>query len=418
MLHNGFAMVITQSVEDQVQVMMRGAEYGDPHIRQTMEQELRERLAEGRPLRVYAGFDPTAVDLHLGHLVPMFKMRQFQRLGHEVTFVIGTMTAIVGDPSDRTAARQMLTPEQVEENSRTWLRQAFRVLDEEKTIVKRNGDWLASMTLADAVKLASNFTVQQFLDHDTFRKRLDAQRPIYVHEFVYALLQGYDAVALNTDIQIGGTEQLFNIMAGRTLQRAYGQKPQIAICLPILIGTDGRLRMSKSAGNYISLDATAADLFGQVMSIPDGLILHYFTLLTEVSGEDLGRIGEQLQEGGARAMEQKKRLAREIVTLLHGPDAAAVAQEEFERVFQRREQPEESAVDLPVELDSSGKAEIDVTQAISKAEVVVSRAEARRLLAQGAISLDGRTLTEPKVGVRAGSVIRVGRHRFLRIVPA
>ena len=235
------------SVEEQLQTLMRGVEYGDANIRRTMEQELRERLAlsvsKGRPLRVYAGFDPTAVDLHLGHLVPMFKMRQFQRLGHQVTFLIGTMTAIIGDPTDRNAARQMQTAEQVEDNARTWLRQAFRVLDPDKTVVKRNGDWLAPMTLADVVKMASNFTVQQFLDHETFRRRIDAQRPIHLHEFIYALLQGQDAVETETDVQIGGTEQLFNMMAGRTLQKAAGQKPHVAICMPILMGTDGHLRI-------------------------------------------------------------------------------------------------------------------------------------------------------------------------------
>ncbi len=408
--------ITTTSIDDQMRILMRGVEYGDANIRRTMEDELRARLAEGRALRVYAGFDPTAVDLHLGHLVPMFKMRQFQQLGHEVTFLIGTMTAIVGDPTDRNAARQMQTPEQVEENSKTWLRQAYRVLHPQKTVVKRNGDWLAPMNLADVVEMASNFTVQQFLDHDTFRKRIDSQRPIYLHEFVYALLQGYDAVAMNTDVQIGGTEQLFNIMAGRTLQRWKDQKPQIAVCLPILIGTDGHLRMSKSTGNYISLDDGPAEMFGKVMSIPDALVHHYFTLLTDVGTDDLAKIADQLRHGGGTAMDLKKRLASEIVGLLNDAPAAAEAQAEFERVFQRREDPEESAVELPLDLGASREAEVDITQVLSQAGIISSRGEARRLLAQGALSVDGAVLREAKLTIREGALVRVGRHRFLRVV--
>jgi len=404
------------SIEDQVQTLMRGVEYGDANLHRTMEQELRERLAEGRPLRVYAGFDPTSTDLHLGNLVPMLKMRQFQKLGHEVTFLIGTMTGIVGDPSDKTAARRMLTMDEVEANAETWLGQAFRVLDPSLTLIKRNGDWLSPLNFKDVVDLASKFTVSQFLDRENFQLRLKESKPIYVHEFLYALMQGYDAVVMRTDVQIGGTDQLFNIIAGRTLQREHGQKPQVAICLPILTGTDGHLKMSKSTGNYIGMDDEPADMYGKVMSIPDSLILDYFTLLTEVPGEELGRVSDGLQEGGSSAMEAKKRLAREIVGLLHSPTSAVLAQQEFERVFQRREAPEESAIDLAVDLGPSGEAEIDVTQALSQAGVVASRGEARRLVTQGGIAVDGKTLTEARVTLRVGSLIRVGRHRFLRVV--
>jgi tyrosyl-tRNA synthetase len=399
-----------------MRILMRGVEYGDPHIHRTMEQELRERLAEGRPLRVYCGFDPTSTDLTIGNLVPMLKMRQFQRLGHEVTFLFGTMTGIVGDPSDKTATRQMLTMEQVEANAREWLRQVYRVLDRERTIIRRNADWLAKLTLPDVIELGSHFTVAQFLERETFAKRMQEHKPIYVHEFLYALMQARDAVELQTDVQIGGVDQLFNIMAGRTLQRDLGQRPLVAICTPLLVGTDGHLKMSKSTGNYIGMDDPPDDMYGKVMSIPDSLVLDYFTLLTEVPGDELGRIGEDLQTGGARAMEAKKRLGREIVGLLYGADAARQAQEEFERVFQRRERPEDSAIDLAVDLGSDGFTQTDVTLLLSQAGVVPSRGEARRLLSQGAISLDGATLSEAKVRLREGALLRVGRHRFLRIV--
>ena len=404
------------SVEEQMSVLMRGVEYGDPHIQTTMEEELRARLAEGRPLRVYAGFDPTAVDLHLGHIVPMMKLRQFQDLGHEVTFLIGTMTAVIGDPTDRSSSRVMQTPEQVEELSRTWLGQAFRILDPDKTLVKRNGDWLAPMTLADFVRIASNFTVQQFLDHETFRRRIDAQRPIYLHEFVYALMQGYDAMAMETDVQVGGTEQLFNMFAGRTLQRANGQKPHIAICLPILIGTDGNQRMSKSTGNYIGLDEPPAEMYGKVMSIPDTLIVNYFTLL--VPDADVEAIDRGLADRSLNPMDTKKQLAHAIVALLNDEAAADAAQDEFERVFQRRENPEDSAQELPLALGPDGKLEVDITQLVSQSGAVSSRSEARRLLSQGAIAIDGDTVTDAKVELKDGSLIRVGRHRFLRVVAA
>jgi tyrosyl-tRNA synthetase len=399
-----------------MQVLMRGVEYGDAHIHKTMEQELRERLSQGRPLRVYCGFDPTSTDLTIGNLVPMLKMRQFQRLGHEVTFLFGTMTGIVGDPSDKTAARQMLTLEQVEANAREWLRQVYRVLDQDRTVIRRNSDWLADLTLTDVIELGSHFTVAQFLERETFAKRMEEHKPIYVHEFLYALMQARDAVELETDVQIGGVDQLFNIMAGRILQRDLGQRPLVVICTPLLVGTDGHLKMSKSAGNYIGMDDAPADMYGKVMSIPDSLVLDYYTLLTEVPGEELGRVGEDLQGGGTRAMEAKKRLGREIVGLLYGEEAAGQAQEEFERVFQRRERPEESALDLPLDFDEDGVIEVDVTQLLSQSGAVGSRAEAKRLLSQGAISLDGSTLSEPRARLREGALLRVGRHRFLRIV--
>jgi tyrosyl-tRNA synthetase len=402
------------SVEEQMSVLMRGVEYGDANIQRTMEEDLRELLKLGRPLRVYAGFDPTGVGLHLGHLVPMLKLRQFQRFGHEVTFLMGTMTATVGDPSDKSAARQMLTTEEVEANTGTWLEQAFKVLDPERTRVARNGDWLSSLTLAQVVDLASRFTVAQFLDHETFRRRMDEGKPLYLHEFVYALMQAYDAHTLQTEVQVGGTDQLFNIMAGRQLQRGLGERPLVAVCVPLLIGTDGKEKMGKSLGNYIAINEPPTEMYGKVMSIPDSLLLNYYTHLTDASTEELEELERGLVDGTAIGMDAKKALAYHVVRLLHGRENAEAAQLEFERVFQRRQQPED-AQELPVKLDAAGSAIVDVAQLLSQAGLVSSRSEARRLLTQRAISLDGETLEEPVVTVRAGQTLRVGRHRFCRI---
>ena len=408
------------SVEAQMRTLMRGVEYGDAHTQSTMEEELKERLAPGKPLRVYCGFDPTAVDLHLGHLVPMLKMRQFQQLGHEVTFVIGTMTGIIGDPSDKTAARQMMTVDQVNENAETWVSQALRVLDREKTVFKRNASWLAPLTLAEMVQIASNFTVSQFLEKESFRQRLDASKPIYIHEFIYAMLQAYDAYTLDTDVQIGGVDQLFNIMAGRQLQRAMDKRPLIAVTTPLLIGTDGHLKMSKSVGNYIGLDDEPADKYGKVMSIPDSLIANYFNLLTDTPTAAIDEFERAIGEPGFNPMETKKRLAREVITMLDGESAANQAQAAFEQVFQRRGEPEQA---IEVNWDdlhfvtepSAPPAEISLPHVIAKA-AGMSVGEARRLVSQGGVEVDGVKVSEAVVKLTPGSLIKAGRHRFVRII--
>jgi tyrosyl-tRNA synthetase len=413
-------MTATQAtVDEQMAVLMRGVEYGDPHIQRTMEEDLRERLKLGRPLRVYCGFDPTFTGLTLGNMVPMLKLRQFQRFGHEVTFLMGTMTATVGDPSDKTSARQQLTLEEVQANCQSWLEQAFRVLDPDKTIVRYNADWLAPLTLADVVQLASNFTVAEFLSHETFKRRMEEGRPLYIHEFIYALMQAYDALHMKTDVQVGGVDQLFNIMAGRKLQQALGEPALIAVCTPLLIGTDGELKMSKSAGNSINLDMTPADMYGKLMSIPDRLMVNYYTLLTDVAQEEIDAVARS----EVNPMQAKKRLAHEVVALLHDEGAADAAQEEFERVFQRGQQPEEA---LGVGWDQLPVAEAAADVAADARPVLLARlisenlglsmSESRRLIRQGAVSVDGDVVKADIIGVRRGNVVRIGRHRFLRIL--
>jgi tyrosyl-tRNA synthetase len=401
---------------------MRGVVYGDEGVQRAMESELRERLAEGRPLRVYLGIDPTAPDLTLGHTVPMRKLRQFQDLGHETVLLIGGFTALVGDPSDKDSARPMLTLEQIEENARTYAEQAFRVLDRDRTIIRNNAEWLSKLDFQELIKIASNFTVGQFLQRDNFALRRERGDPIYVHEFFYAFMQAYDAVALETDVQLGATEQLFNLMAGRDLQRAYGQRPQIAITMPILVGTDGQVRMSKSQGNHIALQDAPADMYGKVMSLPDHVMLDYFTLVTAVPSEEIEEMRRQLASRSINPMEIKKRLAREIVTDLHGAEAAQEAEDHFRLVVQEKAVPGEEYVNpLPVLL-KSGTARIvteddsddrgylqNLVPILMGTDLFESKGEARRLIEQGGVLVDGEKMHPVSTFARLkdGSLIRV-----------
>jgi tyrosyl-tRNA synthetase len=360
-------------VDEQLAILMQGAEYGDEETYRVMERELHERLKAGRPLRVYCGYDPTAPDIHLGHTVTMRKLRQFQDLGHEVTFLIGTFTGLVGDPSDKDTARAQQTPEKVQENARTYAEQAFKVLDRDKTKIRYNGDWLSQLTFADVINLASHFTVQQFLARDNFHKRYDKGDPVWLHEFFYALMQGYDAVAMETDVQIGATEQLFNLLAGRKLQEAF---------LPILVGTDGLLRMSKSTGNYIGIDELPEQQYGKVMSIPDEAMLQYYRLVTRFEPTQIVQIEADLKSGRLHPRDVKMQLAREIVSIFHGDDAAAKAEDHFKTVFQQRDLPP----DMPDHVLSGPTSIVDLMHA---AGMVSSKREARRLIQQGGVKLDG-----------------------------
>ena len=333
----------TLPLDEQVALLMRGVTYGDPQTEATMTAELRQRLAEsletGRPLRVYLGVDPTSTDLHLGHTVPLRKLRQFQDLGHEVIFLIGSFTALIGDPSDKDSARTQQTPEQVEANARTYVEQVYRVLDRDRTIIEYNHRWLASLDFSQLIELGSHFTVQQFLARDNFARRHAKGDPIWLHEFFYALMQAYDAVALHTDVQVGGTEQLFNLMAGRKLMEARGMRPQICITLPILVGTDGHARMSKSMGNTIGIAEPPETQYGKVMSLPDHAMRSFFELVTRWTPAEIDEIFAQWEAGQIHPRDVKMRLAFEIVEIFHGTEAAHAAEEHFRTVFQRRELP-------------------------------------------------------------------------------
>lgn len=398
-------------VEDQLRVLMSGTEFGDPDTARTMTRELRERLAEDRPLRVYAGYDPTSVDLHLGHTLTMRKLRQFQDFGHDVTFLIGNFTGLVGDPSDKNKARPMLSPEQLADNARTYTQQAFRILDAERTTVQYNADWLGMLTFADVIRLSAKFTVAQFLRRENFAKRFEAGDAIYVSEFMYALMQAYDALHMETDVQIGGSDQLFNLMAGRTLQEDAGQRAQVVLTTPILVGTDGHARMSKSTGNYIGIDEPANDIYGKVMSIPDSAMLDYFTLVTPLPPDEVDAVRRALDGGTLAAMDGKKLLALEVTASLHGAAAAAEAQAYFEATIQRRETPDE----MPEHMLA---APAPLNAVLVDAGLAASNGEVRRLVTQGAVAVNGEPVSQVTMEVQAGDEIRVGRHRFLRLVAA
>jgi tyrosyl-tRNA synthetase len=403
-----------RTIDQQVAILMRGAEFGDEQIKDHMREELRQRLIEAqkadRPLRVYCGYDPTAPDIHLGHTVTMRKLRQFQELGHQAIFLIGNFTGLIGDPSDKDKARPRNTPEQLADNARTYTQQAFRILDAEETEVRYNADWLAQLTFEDVIGLAANFTVQQFLARDNFSKRYKNGDAIWLHEFFYALMQGYDAVALETDVQLGATEQLFNLLAGRKLQENFGQPPQVCLTLPILVGTDGHQRMSKSMGNYVGIDEPSEVKYGKTMSIPDGAMRNWFELVTRWTPQQIDELLDAVEAGRVHPMEAKKKLAWEITAIFDGEEAADQAAAHFQRVHQRRQLPE----DMPT-LTLAGPT--NVVEVIHAAEMARSKSQARRLVQQGAVKLDGERIEsiDAEIDPAGEPVLRVGKRRFLQL---
>ncbi|MCW5838300.1 MAG: tyrosine--tRNA ligase [Anaerolineales bacterium] len=401
------------NIEEQVATLMQGTEYGDTNLAKAMENELRQRLEEaaanGRPLRVYCGFDPRTTDLHLGHTIPMRKLRQFQELGHQVVFLIGTFTSLIGDPSDKDQLRPQLTAEQVEENARTYAEQAFRVLDKEKTEVRHNAEWLSKLTFADLIKLGANFTLQQFITRENFHLRWEKGDPIYLHETFYPIMQGYDAYALQADVQVGGTDQLFNILtAGRKLMGALGAKPNIGIIMGILPGTDGEVKMSKSLGNHIPLNTDANDMFGKVMSLPDKAMGSFMRLVSRWTAPQIAEREAQLADGRLHPREAKAQLAAEITEIFYGPAAAAEARVNFDRVFQQG--------NVPTEMESftAGK-EQPLIDVLIAAGLVASKSEGRRLIEQKGVRLDGEALSDPAAALPAAGVLQVGKRRFVRI---
>jgi len=401
------------NIEEQVELLMQGTEYGDEELKKAMTNELRQRLLdaqkEGRPLRVYCGFDPTHVDLHLGHTIPMRKLRQFQDLGHDVTFLIGSYTALVGDPSDKNKARPILTEEQVAENSRTYAEQAFRVLDREKTKIRYNGEWLSKLSLVDLIRLGQNFTVQQFLVRENFAKRFEAGEPIFLHETFYALMQGYDAVAMQTDVQVGGTEQLFNIIvAGRKLQEALGQKALVGITMGILPGTDGVQRMSKSTGNIVPINTGAEDMYGKLMSIPDFAMGKYMRLVTRWSPHEIESMEKEVESGKLHPRDAKMKLSFEITSIFYSEVEAQKAQDAFIKTFQQKEIPDEMP-DYELQSDQT------VLDVILAARMASSKSEARRLFDQKGVRLDGETIERGDVAFPHPGVLQVGKRKFLRV---
>jgi tyrosyl-tRNA synthetase len=377
--------------------------------------DMAKKLARGVPLRVKLGVDPTAPDLHIGHAVPLRKLRQFQDLGHTVVLIIGDFTALIGDPSGRNSTRPPLTREQIDANAQTYVEQAFKILDPEKTELRRNSDWLDKLGFADLLKLTSQFTVARILERDDFSNRYAAQQSISLHEFLYPMAQAYDSVAIEADVELGGTDQLFNLLAGRELMEKLGMEPQCALTLPLIEGTDGVQKMSKSYGNYIGLTDEPNDMFGKVMSIPDELMVKYYRLCTPVAVDEIDAIETALAAGAAHPNEVKRRLGREIVALYHDASAAIGAEEAFDRQFKQHQAPED-VPEIAVELED----DVYVPGLLHTLGLVGSAGEGRRMIDQGGVKLNGEPL-EPRVYNYArtrveGSLLQVGKRRFARPV--
>ncbi len=400
------------NIDEQVTYLMQGTNYGDDEIKKSMTAELKQRLVEAekekRPLQLYCGYDPTKVDLHLGHTITMRKLAQFQELGHDVTFLIGDYTALIGDPSDKDVTRPILTPEQVKENARTYSEQAFRILDPQKTKIRYNSEWLSKITFAELIRLASNFTVQQFLSREKFKLRWDRGDAIYLHETFYAVMQGYDAFNLKADVQVGGTDQFFNIVtAARKIMTALGAKPNIGICMPILPGTDGVMKMSKSLGNDIPIQTTAEDMYGKLMSIPDDVMPLYFNLLTRIPPAEINLVETNLKNGSLHPRDAKMMLALHVTSIFYGENEAENAQNDFVRRFQQHAIPD-TVEEYPL------KNEKTLIDAMVNSGLVSSKSEARRMIEQKGVRLNSEVVQDVETMVSKG-VLQVGKRRVIKL---
>ena len=370
---------------------------------------LRARLNSGKPLRLKMGFDPSKPDLHIGHTVGMRKLRQLQDLGHTVVLIVGDCTAKIGDPSGRDESRTMLTPEQVQVNAQTYMDQFFSIVDRARTEVRRQSEWFGKFTLADVFNLTSRFTFADMMEHETFDKRVKEGKPLSLMELMYPLLQAYDSIAIDADVEFGGMDQKFNILQGRTLQAQLGKTPQEVFLVPLIVGTDGR-KMSKSFGNTIDLKATPSDMYGKVMSLVDSVIVEYFRLVTDVTDAELAEMERAMNAGAVNPRDLKMRLGREIVAQFHGADAARVAEEEFVKVFQQRELP----TDMPT---FAMKQDMPIIDLMIAADLAPSRSEARRLVAQGGVRRDDAAVDQIDAVIPARpAVLRVGRRKFVRLI--
>ena len=399
-----------KSVEEQLKIIRRGTSeiIGEKELAQLLE----KRIKAGGTLRVKAGFDPTAPDLHLGHTVLLRKMKQFQDLGHEVFFLIGDFTGMIGDPTGKSATRKHLTREEVNENAKTYLDQVNKVLDKDKTQVVFNSEWMNKFDAAGMIELAAKYTVARMLERDDFENRLAKKLPISIHELLYPLIQGYDSVALKADVELGGTDQKFNLLVGRDLQRAYGQKPQAIITMPLLEGTDGSQKMSKSLGNSIDLLCPPVDMFGKIMSISDDLMWRYYDLLSGEEEKEIARLRNEAETGKMNPKDAKIKLAYEIVARYHSADLAEKAKSEFNNVFRNKKIPE----DIPV-AKAWGAGPRGICKVLTENSLTASSSEARRLIQQGAVTIDGEKIKDVKHELSGDRehLIKVGKKRFLKI---
>ena len=399
-------------VQGQLERLTRRAE----HV--VRSEDLAERLESGKKLRVKLGLDPTVGAVTLGWAVPLQKLRQFQDEGHTVVLILGDFTARIGDPSGKSETRPQLSKEEVAANAEACLIQLKDILSEDNLEVRYNSEWLEPLDLPDLLKLTSNYTVAQMLERDDFAKRYADNRPISLVEFMYPLMQGYDSVAVEADVELGGTDQLFNLLVGRDLQRAYGQEPQIALTMPLLVGTDGVQKMSQSLGNFIGIRESPEDIFGKVMSIPDHLVEQYGALATNLPDDEVKRLTDMAGAGGPEAGEAKRAVARAVVALYHGPDAAARAEEAFDRQFKQHQVPDEVPERTLPDDSILDNGRVNLPAALAGLELVSSRGEARRLMKQGGVRIDGEQVEDEEVerSRLAGAILQVGKRRFVRVL--
>ena len=402
-----------KSLTKSLEIINRGAV--DIINGEELRKKLERAISSGKPLCVKAGFDPTAPDLHLGHTVLIQKMKHFQDLGHRVIFLIGDFTGLIGDPTGKSDTRPPLTPDQVQENAATYKAQIYKILDPEKTEVAFNSTWMNEMRSIDMIRLCAKYTVARMLEREDFRQRFKNQKPIAVHEFIYPLIQGYDSVALNADVELGGTDQTFNLLVGRHIQKEYGQDPQIVLTMPLLEGLDGINKMSKSLGNYVGITEDPGSMFGKLMSISDDLMFRYYELLSSRSLEEIRKLRESVESGRSHPKEVKAILAGELVSRFHTREAALSAREQFDAQFARKEIPKDiPEYALAKDMD---RAAVFLPRVLKDAGLVKSTSEARRLIKQSAITMDGRKVRTEEIAVpETGSVVKVGKRRFLRLM--
>lgn len=398
---------IEKRVAEQMLLISRGAAEIVPE--EEMRQKLYMSIKERKPLRIKLGLDPTAPDIHLGHTVVLNKLRQFQDLGHEVHLIIGDFTARIGDPSGRSETRRQLSDEEIKVNAATYQEQIFKILDEKKTVVHFNSEWLKKINLADVLNLASRYTVARMLERDDFSKRYKDGLPIGIHEFLYPLMQGYDSVVLQSDVELGGTDQKFNLLVGRSLQKEYGYEPQVALMMPILEGIDGVQKMSKSLGNYIGVNEDPYEMFGKTMSIPDELIIRYFELLTRVPVKEINDIENAMKDGSVNPRDIKMKLAREIISIYHSEEEAAKAEKRFKLVYSQRDIPD----DIPEIVTEEG--EVWLPKFLHDNDMVPSTSEGRRMIKQGAVKINGEKYGEEKLMIAGSMVIQVGKRKFVKV---
>ena len=400
-----------QTIEEQVDLISRGAV--DVISKEDLVEKLKKSEQSGVPLKIKAGFDPTAPDLHLGHTVLIQKLKHFQDLGHEINFLIGDFTGMIGDPTGKSETRKPLTVEDVAKNAETYKEQVFKILDPGKTKVVFNSAWLNDLSSHDFIRLASRLTVARMLEREDFKVRFQNERPISIHEFLYPLIQGYDSVAMHADVELGGTDQRFNLLMGRDLQRAWGQEPQVVITMPLLEGLDGVNKMSKSLGNYIGITETADNIYGKTLSITDTLMFRYYELLSDLSTSEVAALQQEMEDGKVHPKAVKQQLARELTARFHGREAAIKAEENFESVFKKHDLPD----DIPEKVVSTEESEIWLPRLLVDTGMVKGTGEARRMIKQNAVSVDGEKITDVDYNVKASGevLLKVGKRRFCKV---